>query len=248
MKLSGHTVLVTGGSAGVGMALAREFYHRNNQVIICGRNLERLDRAKQEMSNLEIIKCDLTKDDEINRLVETLTDRFSQLSILVNNAGVQENYKFTEIEPKKALAAIDREIMVNFNAVVKLSALCLPILEQKIESGIINISSGLALTPKTSAPVYCATKAAVHIFSQSFRYQMEDEAANVKVFEAILPLVDTEMTKGRGKGKISPQQVADEVFEALKQNNYEIKVGKVKLLIWINRFFPKLAANILRRS
>ncbi len=168
MKLSGHTVLVTGGGAGVDMALAREFYHRNNQVIICGRNLERLDRAKQEMSNLEIMQCDLTKDDEIKSLVETLTDRFSQLSISVNNAGVQKNYKFTEIEPKTALAAIDREIMVNCNAVVKLSALCLPI--------------------------------------------------------------------------------ANEVFEALKQNNYEIKVVKVKLLIWINRFLPKLAANILRRS
>jgi len=134
MKLSGHTVLVTGGSAGVDMALAREFHHRNNQVIICDRNLERLDRAKQEMSNLEIMQCDLAKEDRINSLVRTLTERFSQLSISVNNAGVQKNYKFTEIEIQKAIDCCDREIMVNCNAVVKLSALCLPILEQKAES------------------------------------------------------------------------------------------------------------------
>ena len=248
MELSGHTVLVTGGSAGIGIALAREFYKRNNRVIICGRNLERLTRTKEEMSEIETVQCDLAQDSDIRNLAEVINTKFPDLSILVNNAGVQLNYKFTEIDTEKALKDIDWESQVNFNGMVKLITLCLPLLRQKSESAIINVSSGLALTPKASAPIYCATKAAVHSFSQSLRYQMEDNAPNVAVFEAILPMVATDMTRGRGKGKISPQQVADEVFKALSKNDYEIRVGKVKLLVWINRFAPWLAQRILRGS
>ncbi|NEO47693.1 MAG: SDR family NAD(P)-dependent oxidoreductase [Moorea sp. SIO4A3] len=248
MKLSAHTVLVTGGSAGVGLALTRKFYQKNNRVIICGRNPDKLARAKEEMSELETIQCDLAKDDDIKNLVNKISTKFPDLSLLVNNAGVQLNYKFTEIEPEQAFRNIDWETQVNFNAMVKLTTLCLPLLRKQSESAIVNVSSGLALTPKSSAPIYCATKAAVHIFSQSLRYQMEDNAPNVAVFEAILPIVDTDMTKGRGKGKISPKQVADEVLNALSKNNYEINVGKVKLLVWINRFAPWLAKRILRGS
>ena len=248
MKLSGHTVLVTGGSAGIGLALARQFYQRDNRVIICGRNLERLTHAKEEMSEIETIQCDLAKDGELRDLAATIEKKFPDLSILVNNAGVQLNYQFIQAEREQVLKDIDWETQINFNAIVKLITLCLPLLRQQSESAIINVSSGLALTPKASAPVYCATKAAVHIFSKSLRYQMEDDLPNVAVFEAILPLVDTEMTEGRGQGKISPQQVAEEIMKALRKNHYEIKVGKVKLLVWINRVLPWLAESILRRS
>lgn len=248
MKLSSHTVLVTGGSAGIGLSLARKFYQQNNRVIICGRSLERLAQVKAEMKEINTIQCDLTKNDDIRNLVSIIKTEFPDLSLLVNNAGVQLNYKFTKVELEQTLKDIDWEIQVNFNSMVKLITLCLPLLKRQEESGIVNVSSGLALTPKASAPVYCGTKAAVHIFSQSLRYQMEDDAPNVAVFEAILPIVDTDMTRGRGKGKISPDQVADEVIKALSKNNYEINVGKVKLLVWINRFAPWLAKRILRDS
>lgn len=248
MKLSGHTILITGGSAGVGLALTQEFYKRGNRVIICGRSTERLALAKKEMSEIETIQCDLAKDDDIISLAQVINTKFPDLSLLINNAGVQLNYQFTEVDREKALQDIDWEVQVNFNSMAKLTALCLPVLKKQKESGIVNVSSGLGLSPKSSAPIYCATKAAVHIFSQSLRYQMEDNAPNIAVFEAILPIVDTNMTKGRGKGKISPKQVADEVLNALNKNNYEINVGKVKLLIWINRFAPWLAKRILRSS
>lgn len=248
MKLSNHTVLITGGSRGIGLAMAQEFYKKSNRVIICGRNAEKLAHAKAQMTEIETIQCDLAKDDDIINLVNIIKTKFPDLSVLVNNAGVQLNYQFTQVAAEKALKDIDWEIQVNFNSLVKLITLCLPLLKKQSESAIVNVSSGLALTPKSSAPVYCATKAAVHIFSQSLRYQMEDNAPNVAVFEAILPLVDTDMTKGRGTAKISPKQVADELLKALSKNNYEIYVGKVKLLVWINRFAPWLAKRILRGS
>lgn len=248
MRLSGHTVLITGGNSGIGLALARQFSKNNNRVIICGRNLERLNLAKEEMSQIEVIQCDLAQEKDIKHLVATIEQNFSNLSILINNAGVQVNYRFIHADRKQILHDLDWETQINFNAPVKLIALCLPMLRQHSESAILNISSGLALTPKASAPIYCGTKAALHMFSKSLRYQMEDDSSNIKVFEAILPLVDTAMTKGRGKGKIKPKQVADEIMQAMRKNNYEIKVGKVKLLVWLNRLIPSLAETILRNS
>ncbi len=248
MILSGHTVLITGGNSGIGLALTRQFYQKNNRVIICGRNLERLNLAKEEMSQIEVIQCDLAQEKDINNLVTTIEQNFSNLSILINNAGVQLNYQFIHADRKQILRDLDWETQINFNAPVKLITLCLPMLRQHSESAILNISSGLALTPKTSAPIYCGTKAALHIFSKSLRYQMEEDSPNIKVFEAILPLVDTAMTKGRGKGKIRPKQVVDEIMQAMTKNNYEIKIGKVKLLVWLNRLIPSLAESILRKS
>lgn len=247
MKLSNQTVLITGGSAGIGLEIAREFKKRGNHVIVCSRNLKRLALAAEELGDIETIQCDLVKEADLYSLVDRITASEKNLSILVNNAGVQLNYNFLTNEPK--LEDIDGEIAVNFNALVKLSYLCLPLLRKNPQSAIINVSSGLAFAPKKSAPVYCASKAAVHIFSKAFRYQMEDTAPNIAVFEAILPLVDTEMTKGRGDGqKISPRQVAREIMIALEKDQYEIYVGKVKLLMLIRRLLPQLAYKILRNS
>lgn len=248
MKLSNRTVLVTGGGSGIGLELAREFYRRGNRVVICGRNAERLSYAAKEIGDIETIQCDLAKEAEMLALVDKLSSKFGELSVLVNNAAIQLNYDFTQANPELALHNIDWEINVNLNSIVKLTTLCLPLLRQHSESAILNVSSGLALSPKKTAPVYCATKAALHIFSKALRYQMEDSAPNIRVFEAILPIVDTEMTRGRGKGKISPKQVAQEVFIGLKNNTEEIRVGKVKLLIFLNRFMPWLAERILRNS
>lgn len=248
MQLSKQTVLVTGGSTGVGFELACKFKQHNNRVIICGRNAEQLARAAQEIGDIETIQCDLAQEADIYALVETLKNKVGELSILVNNAGVQLNYNFLQAEPELTLKNIDGEIDVNLNAVIKLTTLCLPLLRQQPQSAIVNVSSGLAIAPKRSAPVYCATKAAIHIFSKALRYQMEDNSPNIGVYEAILPLVDTNMTRGRGNGKISPKQVADEVFAAIERNRYEIHVGKVKLFVLIYRIWPQLAEKILRNG
>lgn len=240
--------MVTGGSAGIGLEFAQEFSRQGNRVIICGRNPERLASAAKEIGNIETIQCDLAQDTDIRSLVKQVETQFGGVSLLVNNAAIQLNYDFTEAETEKTLHNIDWEIDINLNSVIKLTTLCLPLLRQHSESAVLNISTGLALTPKKGAPIYCATKAGVHIFSKSLRYQMEDAAPNVKIFEAMLPVVDTDMTKGRGTGKISPQQVATEVFQGLRSNNYEIHVGKVKLLVLLNRFVPSLAEKILRNG
>lgn len=122
----------------------------------------------------------------------------------------------------------------------------LPLLTTKLNAAIVNISSGLAFAPKKTAPIYCATKSAIHNATKALRYQLE--TATVKVFEIIPPLVDTPMTEERGKGKILPKQLVDEFIKNFSNDKFESNIGKIKLFRFIQRIFPKLADSILKNG
>jgi len=247
VRVAGHQVLITGGSAGIGFALARAFLERDNQVAICGRNSDRLSAAQQQLPGLHAIQCDIAKDEDLRRLVETTVTALGGISLLVNNAGIQLNYDFSTVESAALLHDIETEMGINLTAALKLTGLCLPLLRGHSASAVVNISSVLAIVPKQSAPVYCATKAALHSFSKALRYQLEEVSPRVLVFEVLPPLVDTAMTKGRGNGKITPQQVAEEVLCGLERDRREILVGRARALALIHRWVPKLAERIVRR-
>lgn len=240
MVTCGNVVLITGGGSGIGLALAKKFQQAGNMVIIAGRNKEKLISVKERFPEIDIEVADIAREADISRLAENHSD----VNILVNNAGVQYNYNLLE-EPD-AYRLIKEEFDINLIAPALLIQRFLPILLRKNESAIINVTSGLAFVPKESAPVYCAGKAGLHIFSKSLRYQLE--SSSIKLFEIIPSLVDTSMTEGRGKGKISPGQLADEFWKNFKKDNYEIHIGKVKLLYWLNRILPKVAERIMRKG
>lgn len=242
MKVSGNKILITGATAGIGKALTLKFLSLGNTIIAAGRNKESLQELAKLDSRIIPIVCDLSKMSELEKLTLQIENDHPDLNILINNAGIQYNYHFTEEE--YLINKIDHEINVNFIAPLKLIAFLLPVLQMNENAAIVNVSSGIGLVPKMQAPVYCGTKAGIHIFSQSLRYQLQ----TIKVFEMIPPLVDTEMTKGRGKGKISAEQVAEEFIKAFSKNQYEINIGKVKLLKLINRISPKLAQRIMKNG
>jgi short-subunit dehydrogenase involved in D-alanine esterification of teichoic acids len=116
--------------------------------------------------------------------------------------------------------------------------------EQGREAAIVNVSSGLALAPKASAPTYCASKAGLHSYTKALRYQLE--TSGVRVFETLPPLVDTDMTRGRGTGKISADELAREFWSDWRANRYEMRIGKTKLLALVQRLAPALADRIMR--
>lgn len=244
MKVSEHTILITGGSSGIGLAFAEKFLELGNTVIICGRNRAKLEQAKQQLPMLHTRQCDLTSAGETRNMVGSLTEEFPQLSVVVNNAGIQHNYRFTDDADHWPL--IEEEVNANFTAHLRLADALLPQLLSQDEAAIINVSSALSRVPKASAPVYCATKAGIHIFSKALRYQLE--ATPVKLFEVVPALVDTAMTAGRGKGKISPARVADELIGAMRSDRYYIKVGKTKILMALHRLLPSLADRIIRNN
>jgi uncharacterized oxidoreductase len=248
MRLSDHRVLIIGGSSGIGLEIAREFVARGNKVAICGRDPGKLKQAEVALGNVSTFQCDLGVPTQVTALARTVADGLGGLSVLVNNAGVQYNYRLADMNPLQTAADAAAEIQINLTSLVALTAACLPLLRASDLAAIVNISSTLALAPKASGPVYCATKAAVHSFSRALRYQLEDSLPTIRVFEVLPPLVDTEMTRGRGTGKISPHVVALETLTGLERDVPEIAVGKAKILRAIHHIAPSLAARILRNT
>jgi short-subunit dehydrogenase involved in D-alanine esterification of teichoic acids len=194
MQTSNNIVLITGGASGIGLALARKFLQSNNKVIITGRNYKKLAEVKEVFPDIITEIADMT---DLGALQE-LVNKYPDINILINNAGIQYNYDFIDTEITTEL--IDTELRTNLIAPLQLIKLILPNLLTKPNAAIINVTSGLGIVPKQIAPVYCSSKAGLHIATKALRWQLE--TTPIKVYEIMAPLVDTPMTAGRGKGKI----------------------------------------------
>jgi len=203
-----------------------------------------LEQIKNEFPEIVIFAGDLTDKRLLDELVLFIEQQHSDLNILINNAAVQYNYHFMD-EPNLAYK-IDYEVSANIITPIKLTGLLLPLLMKNKNSAVVNVSSGLFIAPKKSASVYCATKSATHSFTKTLRYQLEN--TDTKVFEIIPALIDTPMTAGRGKSKISPEQLTDEFFRNFKADKFESYIGKTKLLKFISRLSPKLADRIMKNA
>ena len=238
MRSSAHKVLITGGAKGIGLALARKFHGAGNDVTIVGRDRGALQSVSKELADVTTIQADITTPQGI----DTVADGAAETSILVNNAGVQYTGEFRASTSE----AIDLEVQTNLLAPLHLVRRFLHALLGHSEAAIVNVTSILAIVPKQSAPVYCATKAALRSFSRSLRWQLE--GSSVRVFEVVPPVVDTDMTAGRGSGKMRPEAVADEVWRSYLANKPEILIGKARPAASIARLLPSLAERIIRQS
>jgi uncharacterized oxidoreductase len=165
---------------------------------------------------------------------------------VVDNAGVQTLTDLLRDDPRTTRPALRRAPAVNLDAVVTLSTALLPHLRSRPRAALVNITSGLALAPESAAPVYCATEAAVRTFSRTLRYQCEDSAPHVRVIDAVLPLVDTDMTRGRGREKPGADRTAAAVIEGIRRDRSEVYVGRARLLPALMRTAPSLGYRILR--
>ncbi len=232
MKTSGNSVLITGGATGIGFALAEALMKAGNKVLICGRRENRLEEAKEKLPGLQIKQCDISTRESRVSFCNWVKNNYKDLNILINNAGIQRGIDLTK--GVKELFTGEDEIQTNFAAPIHFSTFFAPLLMKKKKTAILNVSSGLGFVPIAFMPVYCATKAGLHLFTVSLRQQLKD--TTVKVFEIIPPAVDSELGKGttgdsgdyRG---IPPEEVAKTVMESLKKDEYEIAVGEAKVLV-----------------
>ena len=170
MKKSGNTILITGGSSGIGLALARQLSEMGNTVVIVGRKREKLQEAVRLIPALHSIECDLSKRSSLDELAIQVQQGFPGLNILINNAGVQYNYQWQE--EKHLVDKLIHEFEVNLLAPALLTAQLLPVLAAHPEAAVVNVTSALAWVPKENAPAYCASKAALHSLTQSLRWQI----------------------------------------------------------------------------
>lgn len=209
MKISGNTILITGGSSGIGLALAEAFLVAGNEVLICGRRENHLLRAKQKNPRLHYKVCDVTKQEEREALFAWAKEL--DVNVLINNAGIQCDVDFTK--GMEDLINEENEMKINFEAPVYLSALFIPYLMEKKNAAIINVTSGLAFmtSPRAIVPLYVATKTAIHSFTTLLRQQLAE--TNIEVIEIVPPIVDTDINQeGRLKRKTAPRGIQPEEY------------------------------------
>ncbi|MEX0346641.1 MAG: SDR family oxidoreductase [Rhizobiaceae bacterium] len=235
--------LITGGTSGIGYELVRQL-HERNAVSVIGRPSSGLDALKQKFPGIRTYAADLADSEDVALAADKIVKRGEAVDVLINNAAVQNTPQF--LDDDFCVETIKREIAVNLTAPSVLIYLTLPVLLQSSKATVLNINSGLALAPKTSSAVYCATKGGLNILSQSLSHQFE--CANIRVMQAFLPLVDTGMTEGRGSGKLSAAEAANQILEGLNGKSLNIDIGKVKLLRLLMRLSPSLAQRIMRRG
>jgi uncharacterized oxidoreductase len=221
MNLSGNTILITGGASGIGYAFAERFLAAGSEVIICGRREDKLREAKAAHPELHTRVCDVGDEAERVALFDWATREFPRLNVLVNNAGIQRRVDLTESEDWRQTR---QETAINFDAPVHLSRLFIPHLLQQQRPAIINVTSGLAFVPLANAPVYSATKAALHSFTLSLRQQLS--ATPLTVIEVAPPAVDTDLGGvGLHTFGVPLSEFADAVFQRLPQGELEITYG-----------------------
>ncbi|SCB54315.1 uncharacterized oxidoreductase [Bradyrhizobium shewense] len=189
MKMTGNTILVTGGTSGIGRALAEAFHDRDNRVIVTGRRQALLDRITAERPGLIGLPLDLDDPSALPRLSAEVRSSFPELNVVIANAGISRPEDMSaDWNVLDAQAIVETNIM----GVLRVTAACLPLLKRQSNATIIATSSNLAFVPRADFPTYCASKAFLHSWLQSLRHQLRK--IPVEVLELAPPYVQTELT------------------------------------------------------
>ncbi len=242
MRLTGRTILITGGSAGIGLAFAFKFLELGNEVIVTGRRQAVLDEVKARYPALHTIQSDIADPVQIAALAARVKADFPGLDVLMNNAGVGAAMNLKA--PASDLAALTSEVDINLGGVIRMTSALIDVLTAN-RGTIINVSSGLAFVPLPSNAIYSATKAAVHSYTQSLRFQLE--TSGIEVIELMPPAVRTDLTDEfaeHGISMISTEELVKLSFAGLQSGKVEIRPGQTKQLAFMRR----LAPNFINRQ
>jgi len=242
MKTSNNTILITGGSAGIGFAMAKAFLEKGNQVIITGRNTKRLEQAAAKLPGVTALSSDVSSEADVNQLVETIRTRFPQLNVLVNNAGYAVS---NPLQPgTETWQEAANEMHTNYISVIRLTEKLLPLLQQQPHAAIVNVSSITAYAPGLHIPTYSASKAALHSYSKILRLSLKD--TGIQVFELMPPLVNTDFSAGIGGANgIAPSVVAEDLLQSMEQDIYSIHTGNTAKIYEALKVSPIAAMNAL---
>ena len=250
MKYKNQKVLITGGSSGIGLALAKKFVENNNTVIIIGRNLSKLEKVKVENPKIHIFQIDVTDDAEVRMLVDDIDEKFDGIDILVNNAGIMNLIDAGNEENN--LQIILQEIDINYNSPIRLLHYFLPQLKQSKNAILINVSSGLAYVTFSQAPIYSGTKSALHFWTQAIRPQLKPH--HIKVVELLPPVVDTPLAQGADIAEddnlkpMPPTKLANLFWKDFIKGKEEITPGISSQLRLMSRLAPKFIFKQLNKQ
>jgi uncharacterized oxidoreductase len=246
MRIDGRTILVTGGSRGIGRELVRVLVERSARVAVCSRSEQGAASLKSFGERVRHFACDLSCPDEVISLAARVRREFGAPSVLINNAGVQFNHDWADTSTEDRTRWAQAEVSVNLLAPALLTSVFLDDLRRCGSGVVVNVTSLLALGPKASAPVYSASKAGLRSLTDALRWQLAGD--NVRVVEVVPPLVDTAMTAGRGKNKMDPAVAAERIVDGLESERTAIRLGFARVVHSVWRVAPGLAGAVLKRG
>lgn len=241
MQLRQRTILITGGTSGIGQELARQLLDRGNTVIVTGRDQARLNQARAVLPGVHTLLSDVSDRRAVQTLYDEVVDRFPSLDTVVNNAGIMRNLR---LDRERSLADVTREIEVGLNGPIWMVQQFLPFLNARKQSLIINVSSGLAFVPFPAAPVYSAAKAGLHAYTRCLRAQLE--GAGVTVVELAPPGTETPLFRGefaeelKGEKGMDPKALVRRAIEGIEAGKTEIRPGLSNILKIASRLAPGL--------
>src|SRR5947209_13960050 len=232
MNLRNRPILVTGGFAGIGLAFALKFLELGNEVIVTGRRQTVLDEVKAKYPKLHTIQSDVADTAQIAALAKRMKAGFPKLDVLMNNAGIML-HKDLKV-PAADLDGLMAEVNINVAGVIRMNSAFIDILTAN-KGTVINVSSALAFVPLPSAPIYSATTSAVHAYTQSLRFQLEE--TGVEVIELMPPGVKTAMTaelmQGEGMALMTTDELVKQSFAGFKTGKLEIRPGQSNQLAFM---------------
>ncbi len=241
MELRNSTILITGGTSGIGLELVKQLTEQGAIIIVTGRSLEALNETKKKFPQVHIFQSDVSNPKDIEQLYNEVTSRFPALNIIINNAGLM---RLIDLQDNKlGLENIVAEINTNLSGTVQMVHRFLPHLITRKSAAVVNVSSGIAFMSYSSAPIYSATKAGVHAYTQALRFQLED--TNVKVFEIIPPGVNTNL---QNDWVITPNpammmdvdKMVKVIIKGLLKDKPEIKPAIINVIKLASRLVPNL--------
>jgi uncharacterized oxidoreductase len=250
MKQSQQIVLITGGSSGIGLALAKKFMENDNTVIITGRNLQKLETVKKDFPKIKIFQSDVTDDADVRMLADDIQEKFGGIDILINNAGIMN--LIDAGNERNDLHKQMQEIEINYNSPIRVLHYFLPQLKKSNNAILVNVSSGLAYVPFAQAPTYSGTKSALHFWTLGIRPQLKPHG--IKVIELLPPVVDTPLAHGADIAEddnlkpMPPDKLADIFWKDFINGKEEITPGVSKQLKLMSRLAPKFIFKQLNKK
>jgi uncharacterized oxidoreductase len=239
MDLKNSTILITGGTSGIGLEFVKQLTALGATIIVTGRGEDAHNQAKKMFPNIYTFQSDVSKPQDVEELYQNITSQFPELNIVINNAGVM---RLIDVQDTTlSMENINREIAINLSGTMFMVHRFLPHLLTKQSAAIINVSSAIAFMAYSVAPVYSASKAGVHAYTKALRLQLQD--TNVKVIEVIPPGVNTNLQNDwvlqpNPKQMMAADKMVSEALKGIQKNNPEIKPGLVKLIKVMSRIAP----------
>ncbi|RFO97382.1 oxidoreductase [Rhodoferax lacus] len=236
--------LVTGASSGIGLELARQLAQAGVPVLALGRNVERLQALQKAHPLVDTTACDLRDVAALPGLAALWAARYPDLGCVIHCAGVQHNLRLDAVD--YGAANVRAEVDINLVAPMVLTQALLPHLLAQQQALVVHISSLLAYVPKSRGAVYSATKAGLHLFGDALRVQLQ--GSGVRVVEAVMPMVDTPMTAGRGRNKLPAAEAARQIIAGLATHKSRLWIGRACWMPVFLRLAPGLLARAMQQD